>query len=129
MRAVEGHLVIWINNPTTETVELLGDVSRVTDSDGFIHPLRGQTIPGLSEIKMVLPPLAEPDDRPPPSYPQPPSPGDRPGIMSLPDEGNESLSNVHSWEWSGETDIEIDLTFVQGKQQFEQHFSIRRVRK
>jgi len=130
MRADEGHLVVWIHNPTTDDIQLLGDVSRVIDSDGIIHPLRGRTVAALSEIKMVLPPLSGADDGPPPpNFPQPPNSGDQPGFISIPDERDESESNVHSWEWSGETEIEIDLTFEQGKRQFSQQFSIRRVRK
>src|SRR5271169_507349 len=44
MRADEGHLVFWIDNPTNEPVELLGDKSDVTDPEGIAHHLRGRTI-------------------------------------------------------------------------------------
>lgn len=135
MRAVEGRLIMWINNPTTDPIELLGDKSSVTDPDGVDHPLRDQIIAPLSSIKEVLPPLENFAENPAPNAPEPVNPYDRSGFIPTPDLGaatptdSNSRDSIYFWQWDDESEIRLDLIFQQGQRQFEQRFIIGRVKK
>jgi hypothetical protein len=129
MRADEGHLVFWIDNPTNQPVELLGDKSDVTDPEGVAHHLRGRTIAPLSSIKEIFPPMMDQTEGPPPGPAEAVSPYDRPGFIAVPDIQSGSRDNDQNWQWDDELDIHLNLFFDQDGHQFEQHFSIRRLRK
>jgi hypothetical protein len=129
MQAVESHLVFWIENPTSEPVELIGDKSTVIDPEGIAHPLHGEMIAPNSSIKEVLPPLAEPADTGAPSSPDAASPYDRPGFISVPGALTNSDKIDPIWQWNDELEVQLNLVFEQNGHQFEQHFSFRRVRK
>ena len=136
MQADDGRLVLWIDNPTSGPIELLGDKSRVTDPDGIDHPLHVQTIGPLSSIKEILPPMdTSSEDSAPPPPPQPLNPYDRPGFAAVPDLGRaasggaDSQDNIYFWQWEDASEIRLDLVFLQGQRQFEQHFTIQRVKK
>ncbi len=130
MRADEGHLVLWIQNPTSTPVELVGDKSTVIDPNGDPHPLDGQTIFPDSSAKFVLPPINEGPSQPPVTGTAVPgNQYDQPGFIGLPDENQTQQARDASWQWDDELEIELNLVFRSGDQQFEQHFSIRRVRK
>jgi hypothetical protein len=129
MRADEGHLVFWIDNPTNEPVELLGEKSDVTDPEGVTHHLRGRTIAPLSSIKEIFPPMMDQTESAPPSPAEAVDPYDRPGFIAIPDIQSGSQENDQTWQWDDELDIHLNLFFDQGGHQFERHFSIRRLRK
>ena len=56
--ADQGHLVLFIGNPTDDPIELM-DKSTVEDPTGTMHRLRGRVIDPHSAIKEVFPPLEE----------------------------------------------------------------------
>jgi hypothetical protein len=134
LRAVDGRLVMLIDNPTADPIELLGDKSRVTDPDNVDHPLHGQIIAPLSSIKEVLPPLENFSDEPSPSAPEPGNPYGRSGFIATPNlgaatpTGSNSAGNNYLWQWNDESDIRLDLVFQQGQHEFEQRFIIHRIR-
>jgi len=128
MRAVDGHLVFWIDNPTGEPAELLGK-SNVVDPEGVSHALGNQTIGAESSIKLIFPPMQEPAEEPPPNPAEPVGPYDRPGFIPVPDIVTGPDENNFNWQWDDELDIQLNLFFRQDDLRFEQHFSIRRVRK
>ncbi|MGD0766639.1 MAG: hypothetical protein ABSB42_00290 [Tepidisphaeraceae bacterium] len=129
MRADEGHLIVWIENPTDGPIDLIRDKSQVLDPEGIAHPIRGETIAAGSSIKEIFPPLAEPAESAPHGQPEQIAPYDRPGFISIPDSGADSEADRASWQWDDGTEIRVDLTFEQGERQFEQHFVFRRIRK
>jgi len=126
MRADEGHLIVWIENPTENSIELIRDKSQVVDPEGVAHPIRGETIAGGSSIKEIFPPLAE---SAPHGQPEQINPYDRPGFIPIPDSGADSEAGHASWQWDDGMEIQLDLAFEQGEHQFEQHFVFRRIRK
>jgi hypothetical protein len=128
MRADEGHLVFWIDNPTNQTVEFLGDKSNVVDPEGIAHPLRGQTIEPLGSIKEIFPPMMDDSQAPPSNAAQPINPYDQPGFITVPNAQFESGPD-QPWQWDDELYIQVNLYFNREGHPFEQHFSIRRVRK
>jgi len=136
MRADEGHLVMWIDNPTNDSIELLSGKSSVTDPDGVNHPLRGQTIKPLSSVTKIFPPMESQEDQSTPTPPQPPiNPYDRPGFIPVPgvdqpdSTAADSRDSAYAWKWEDESEIRIHLVFVQNGRQFEQRFTVRRVKK
>lgn len=130
MRADEGHLVLWIQNPTSTAVELVGDKSCVIDPNGDPHPLADQTIFPGGSAKFVLPPIYEGPSQPPVvGTATPGNPYDQPGFIAIPDENQSQQTSDASWQWDDELEIELNLVFQRGDQRFEQDFSIRRVRK
>jgi hypothetical protein len=136
MRAADGHLVMWIDNPTSDSIQLLGSKSSVTDPDGADHPLHGQIIGPQSSIKEILPPVESQEEPATPTPPPPPiNPYDRPGFIPVPGVGQtdsiaaDSRESVYAWQWDDESEIRIHLVFVRDGRQFEQRFTIRRVKK
>jgi len=129
MRADEGHLIVWIENPADNPVDLIRDKSQVVDPEGIAHPLRGEMIAAGSSIKEIFPPLAEPSESASHGQPEQIDPYDRPGFISIPDTGADSEAAHASWQWDDGMEIRLDLAFERGKHQFEQHFVFRRVRK
>ncbi|MGD0464506.1 MAG: hypothetical protein ABSB74_18630 [Tepidisphaeraceae bacterium] len=135
MRAAEGHLVMWIDNPTSDSIELLGNKSSVTDPDGVDHPLRGKTIAPRSSIREILPPMESPPEQATPNPPPPLNPYERSGFIPVPgvDQPDsseaDSQQSRYSWQWDDESEIRIHLTFVQDGRQFERRFTIHRVKK
>ena len=129
LRADEGHLIVWIENPTDSSIELIRDKSQVVDPEGIAHPIRGETIAAGSSVKEIFPPLGEPVESAPHSQPEPINPYDRPGFISIPDSGSASEADHASWQWDDGMEIRVDLVFEQGEHQFEQHFVFTRIRK
>lgn len=127
MRADEGYLVLWIDNPTNSPVELLGK-STVTDPEGDTHPLAAQTIAPHSSVKEIYPPMVELAGGDSPAGGDVINPYDRPGFIST---GTiEGPTDRHqTWQWDDELEIQLNLVFQQGGREFEQHFSVRKVRK
>jgi hypothetical protein len=128
MRADEGHLILWIDNPTNEPVEFLGDKSAVVDPEGIAHVLRGETIAPRGSIKEIFPPVVEPPDAAPAAmggvnnY-------DRPGFITVPNSEAIEKENDLNWQWDDTLEIRLNLFFQQSGHAFEQHFTVRRVRK
>ena len=128
----EGHLILWIDNPTDQPIQLVGVKSSVEDPTGDMHYLHGRTIDPHSSIKEVFPPLPEDEESPeaqapPPPIPQPGNPYDQPGFLTIP--GTGGGVEPPTWKWDDGLEIRLDLLFQQGPHSFEQHFVIRKVRK
>jgi hypothetical protein len=136
--AVDGRLVMRINNDTDSDIALLGAQSTLVDPQGQSHPLRPQAIAGHSFIKLILPPMR-------PRLQQSPSVGigfgvigragrfDRPGFI---DDGfgyaepryfDVVDEDATYWDWDGETEIRMNLAFQQLGKMFTQSFVFRRV--
>ena len=131
MRSVENHLVIRIQNPTADRIQLLGAQSFVVDPNGESHPLRSQTIAPNSFIKLILPPL------PPQVAPAGPTIGigigagfgaaypysygyydpfydplwERPRYYAVYDS-----EGTYYWEWTGESDVRLNLVYQRNEQ-------------
>ena len=73
--------------------------------------------------------MQEPAEEPPPNPAEPVGPYDRPGFIPVPDIVTGPDENNFNWQWDDELDIQLNLFFRQDGLQFEQHFSVRRVRK
>jgi len=58
METVEDHLLIWIQNPTTDAILLVGEKSAIVDPSGQSHGLGSRTIAANSYIRLILPPPA-----------------------------------------------------------------------
>jgi hypothetical protein len=133
MRADEGHLVIWIDNPTNDPIELLGNKSSVIDPDEIDHPLHNQTIRPLSSVKEILPPLESQGEAAATNSPAPINPYDRPGFIPVPgidqSDSPDERENQYDWQWEDASEIRIHLVFMRNGQQFEQRFTINRVKK
>jgi hypothetical protein len=129
MLADEGHLILWIENPTDRPIDLIRDKSRVVDPEGIAHPIRGQTIAPGSSVKEIFPPVEEPMASAPQGQAGPINPYDRPGFISLPDTGTGSQVQGASWRWDDGMEIQVDLAFQQREHWFEQHFVFTRIRK
>jgi hypothetical protein len=132
MRSVGGRLVVWIENPKTEPIELLGRGSVAVDPWGQSHPLEEQTIAPGSYIKLVIPPM-----RPSGGNSAPPqtsgafSAADQPGYIRPQGYGQANGSagdDVRYWDWNDESEIELNLVFQRGDKTFMQTFVVRRAR-
>lgn len=138
LRSYENRLVMRIENPTNEPIQLVGDKSYVVDPGGQSHPLRSQTIAPQTFIKLILPP-------PRPYYRQNgPTFGigfgvgvsdarwhrgsgygawawDEPRYFAIYDE-----SDAGWWDWDGETDVKLMLVFARERETFSQMFVLHR---
>ena len=130
-----------VHNPTTQPIKLLGAQSFVVDQRGQSHPLRSQTIGPQSFIKLVRPPVRTP------VAPGGPVIGigigagfERayygPGYATwdafyepywtYPRYYSENGDSDY-WDWSGQTDVRLDLTFQEDDfKPFSQEFTFRR---
>jgi hypothetical protein len=129
MRAVESHLVLWIENPTDQPIDIIGDKSSIEDPAGEIHNLDDQEIAPHSSQKLVMPPLPENDHQAPQNTSQPHSQFDQPGFIAVPDTNTPPTDEGPAWKWDDDLEIHVDLLFKQGDHQFEQNFSVTRVHK
>lgn len=141
MRSYENHLVVQVQNPTGQPVQLLGGRSFVVDPQGQSHPLRTETIAPQSFIKLILPPIP-PEVAPSgpvigfgigvgaayhvrPAWDDPfgETPFDRPRYLAVDD------TDTSYWTWDGETDVRLSLTFaVENQPPFTQAFVFHRRR-
>jgi hypothetical protein len=134
-RADDGRLVMWIENPTQDVMELLGGKSIITDPDGVDHPMRGRSIAAMTSIKEILPPLESQGEQAAPNSLTPLNPYDEPGFIAVPGVGSsdsisaDSQESLYMWQWDGESEIQIHLVFLHDGRQFEQRFTIYRVKK
>lgn len=132
-RTYENHLILRIENPTVESIQLMGDQSFVVSPDGQSHPLATQMIASHSFIKLILPPVQPP--------PQPSGPsitfglgyttGSAVPIHQIPPDPDNTYffyigdSDVY-WEWTGQSDVRLELVFSEGQRTFKQNFVFTR---
>jgi hypothetical protein len=136
LRSVGGRLVVWIENPKSDPIELLGHKSTAVDPWGQSHPLEEQTIAPGSYIKLVIPPLRPQGEGPQPPVSQVGGPYgnmDQPGYIRPSGYGTQAAqatddSELRYWEWNDESEIQLNLVFQRGDKTFTQTFVIRRVR-
>lgn len=121
LRSYQNHLVIQLQNETSQPIQLLGGRSFVVDPDGQSHPVDEETIAPESFIKLVLPPIA------PEVTPVGPVIGIGLGVSSVHGPGYDlsfenplfvrpryyASADVENrfWKWEGETDVRLSLTF------------------
>lgn len=131
LRTYANRLVMQIENPTSDPITLVGAQSTVVDPDGQSHPLPTQTIAPASYIKLVLPPLQPYVQRVEPAlgfgfgYGYEPYGVGRvfygpPRYYAVIDE------NALYWEWPGQTDVRLMLTFDQSGKTFRHEFTFHR---
>src|SRR5277367_2002767 len=65
-RTVENHLILLIDNPTRDSILLVGERSVIVDPAGGSHPLISQTIAPGTYIKLIFPPYPRADYEPAP---------------------------------------------------------------
>ncbi len=114
----DDRLSIRIDNPTGDTVRLIGADSSVVDPAGRSHPLIGQTIAPASHVVVVLPPLrpwfgATADVGAPTAVPLPggPTPAEQAYDGDAPvDPGYDRSSPVY-WDWPGPGDVRLHLVY------------------
>jgi hypothetical protein len=136
----ENHLIVRIFNPTDEPIQLLGGQSSAVDPKGESHPLRTQTIVPGTFIKLILPPPR------PQYYDSGPSVGFGIGVFGTAagDAGcyppcRSGFINVEPryfalydsadnffWDWQGESDARLLLTYQRGGKTFHDEFTFRR---
>jgi hypothetical protein len=138
LRSYDDHLVMQIFNPTADPITLLGDQSYAVAPDGQSHPLRGQTIAPNTFVKLIFPP-------PRPYYQSSPSIGigfgvgvshhlgagyysplydpfwDEPRYYTYYDANDTSY-----WDWNGESNARIHLTYQRAGKNFAHEFSFHR---
>lgn len=124
LRSYENHLVIRIQNPTPQPIQLLGGQSYIVDPKGQSHPLSMVTIAPQAFIKLILPPV--------PPEPVPTGPAIGFGYM-VADIESPALNPLWTdrwirpayaaagfaddyWTWEGEADVRASYTFRQGDQ-------------
>lgn len=132
MRSVDGRLLLWIENPKNDPIELVGRRSVTVDPWGQSHPLEEQTIAPGSYIKLMIPPLRPAGGAA--AAPQPGgafSPVDQPGYIRPQGYGQgagQAADDTRYWDWNDESEIQLNLVFQRGDKTFMQTFVVRRVR-
>ena len=143
MRAVEGRLVMHVENNTDTPIELLGGRSYVVDPGEQSHPLPTMAIAPDSYVKVVLPPM-RPYVRPSPSigfglgvgissvHGRRSSVGTGVGVGYGTGGGGpvylaDGPGNIY-WDWEGETPVRLRLTYQREDESFVHDFVIRRVK-
>lgn len=133
---VDNRLVMLVYNHTSDAVQLVGGMSYVVSPEGQSHPLRSVPVAPDSFIKMILPPLRPRVERYGPSF------GIGVGASSggyhhggvgvgvgteigddyyyVPDDGQEY------WQWTGESDVRLNMTYEQGDRTFSHEFVFHR---
>lgn len=129
LQAAEGRLVMTIRNPADQPVILVGEQSYAVAPDGESHPLPTQTIAPGSFIKLIFPPMRDPQAEP--------RFGIGIGVMgsatpARTEAGAPALLSAKAsdpyWNWKGETPVRMRLSFKQGEQTFAHEFTFRRVK-
>jgi len=138
MQAVDSRLLMHIVNSTDDAIELIGPESTAVDPAGQSHPLRSQSIAPHSFVKLILPPMR-------PYYRAGPTFGlgigihayrgrggfwggawddpfwDEPRYFALVDE-----NDTFYWNWEGESDARLNLTYRRGREVFHHNFLFKR---
>jgi hypothetical protein len=135
-RSDEGRLVLRIDNPTPDIVNLVGSQSTVVDPSGVAHPLRNDSMPSQGSMRIVLPPLQLNEgtsSSPVPAAPGPSGgPPDNPGYIRPSGFGapaDDAADSVYNWSWDGESDVRLHLVFREGDRTFQQEFLLHRGKK
>lgn len=144
LQTSEDHLVMIITNRANEPVKLLGGDSYSIDPKGESHPLTDRLIPPGNHAKLILPP--------PPTQVRETGPhfgfgvgvgvahaghpyhhpGYGYGAGGVYDDPGPRYYSVYDpndaafWQWQGETEARLMLTFERGKDRFTDEFLFRR---
>ncbi len=138
MQAIEGRMVMRIENPGDVPVLLDGQRSSVVDSKRQSRPLRGQSIAPRSFVKLIFPPLRA-------RYRAEPTIGIGFGVgvsrfhhggyyagyagdfydepLYLDQVSGDEATN---WDWEGETTVRIHLAFQRGDKPLQHEFEFKR---
>lgn len=138
MQTVDSRLLMYVVNSTDEQIDLIGPQSTAVDPAGQSHPFRSQSIAPHSFVKVILPPMR-------PYYRAGPSFGigvgihayrgrypywgrglydpfwDEPRYFAVVDE-----TDTLYWNWEGESEARIRLTYRRGREEFHHNFVFRR---
>jgi len=146
LQTIESHLVMGIQNPTDDPIMLIGDRSAIVDPQGQSHGLMSRTIAPHSFIRFVLPPFPnvyEWDNdywvggygyggygyrRGPRRFYRGYYGGiygggfyGGPGYVAVYDSSDPAY-----FDWSGETDVRMNLKFDRAGKQFDHSFVFHR---
>jgi hypothetical protein len=127
LRQVSSHCVVLIDNPTTQPIAFDGGQSTIVDPKGQSRQIASQMIAGGSFVKLILPPIREPDQNPQMHF----------GIGFLVDSAasrkpqylDVNPPGMEYWEWDGAGAIRLILTLRQGEQATRHEYTIRREEK
>jgi hypothetical protein len=132
MQSAEGRLVLLVHNSSDDQIQLLGGESAVVDPQGQSHPLADALIAPASYMKIILPPM------PGEVVPNGPRITIGAGYISAMRKLPPAVSPVYcdvigsgdpsTWDWSGEGDVRLILTFKQAEKGFQQEFVFHRRR-
>jgi len=122
MRVAENHLVIQIFNSGPDALTLSGAESFVVDAGGQSHRLAQRVLAPNSFVKLILPPM-EPERAPAGpvvSFGLGTGVGAGTGVgMGVGDAvgGSRAYPGAgdEAWDWSGETDVRLSLTYRPGQ--------------
>jgi hypothetical protein len=142
-QVVDSRLLMYIVNSTDDQIELVGPQSTAVDPGGQSHPFRSQAIAPHSFVKLILPPMR-------PYYRAGPTFGIGVGVHAHRGHGSYWGGGVYDpfvydpfldepryfavydesdalyWNWDGEGEARIRLTFQRGREEFHHNFLIRR---
>jgi hypothetical protein len=135
--ADEGKLVMFIENPTPNTIDLLGGQCVIADPNGNEHPLHDLTIPPHSSAELIFPPDSdeEADQTVSDDFlaPHPIGPAGNGGIIvpqgyrAVP--ATDDADRVYRWNWDGESDVSMTLVYQEHGKGFEHRLVFHRVKK
>lgn len=134
LQTAESRLVMLVYNHTETPVELLGGKSYIVTPQSESKPLRTATIAPGSFIKFIMPPFRPRVERVGPSigFGFGMSSGGGSGVGVGVGSGDTYYSytedSAYFWEWSGETDVRLNITYKQGEQEFTHDFLFHRVK-
>jgi hypothetical protein len=142
LQSLENRLIMLIRNPTNDAITLLPDRSVIIDPDGRSHPVLAQTIAPSSYIELIFPPpfpVEEYDDYGPDwvgaggggywhyrhhGYYRP---GYYYGFYGGPEYVTVYDPNDPTYfEWNGETDLRMTLSFDRNGKRFDHSFVFHR---
>jgi len=94
----DSRLVMTVENPTTQPVQLLGDQCDVVDAKGQSHPLRDEAIAPGDSLKLIFPPF--PDRTPGPTF-----------IINLSGTTRPVESDPYVFDWDDEGNVSMTLVY------------------
>src|SRR3954468_1997037 len=138
MQSVDSRLLMYIVNSTDDQIELVGPQSTAVDPAGQSPPVPSQAIAPHGFVKLILPPMQ-------PYYRAGPTFGIGVGIHAHRGHGSYWGGGLYDplwdepryfavydetdalyWNWAGEGEARIRLTFQRGREEFHHNFLIRR---
>ena len=128
----DNRLVIRIENPGDQPVQLVGERSWIVSPDGESRPLPTQAIAPQSHLKLILPPMQPTATRVGPSigFGIGASSGGRVGTgvgVGMPLRSGHYTHDDHAyWDWRGQTEVRMHLSYERDGERWEHDFTFLR---